>query len=43
MPSSDDRFARLERLKQLLDEDILTADEYQSEKRKILQGHEHPE
>lgn len=43
MPSPDDRFARLERLKQLLDEDILTADEYQSEKRKILQGHEHPE
>lgn len=43
MQSSNDKFAQLEKLKQLLDQDILTADEYQSEKRKILQGHEHPE
>ena len=31
-----DKFTQLEKLKQLLDQDILTADEYQHEKRKIL-------
>lgn len=35
--ASHDKFTQLERLKQLLDKDVLTADEYQEEKRKLLQ------